>query len=213
MRILVIADRESPWLWDHFEKSKLAGIDLIISCGDLSPHYLSFLATFTDAPVYYIHGNHDEKYGETEPEGCVSIDDRITVFQGIRILGLGGCMNYNGGSHQFTERQMTRRVLRLWFSLLRHKGFDILVTHAPACGLNDGEDLPHRGYQVFVKLLDRYHPKFFLHGHMHLSYRHAQKRVDRYRNTTIINAYERYVFDYEAEEMSPNLYGIPTGAK
>ena len=45
MRIMVIADEESSWLWDHFEKEKLAGVDLIISCGDLHPHYLSFLTT------------------------------------------------------------------------------------------------------------------------------------------------------------------------
>ena len=47
MKILAIADVESKYLWDYFEKSKLEGIDLIISCGDLDPHYLSFLATFT----------------------------------------------------------------------------------------------------------------------------------------------------------------------
>lgn len=41
MKILVLADMESPYLWDFFEKSRLEGIDLILSCGDLSPHYLS----------------------------------------------------------------------------------------------------------------------------------------------------------------------------
>ena len=54
MKILAIADVESKYLWDYFEKSKLEGIDLIISCGDLDPHYLSFLATFTSAPVLYV---------------------------------------------------------------------------------------------------------------------------------------------------------------
>ena len=43
MKILAIADEESKYLWDFFEKSKLDGIDLIISCGDLDPRYLSFL--------------------------------------------------------------------------------------------------------------------------------------------------------------------------
>ena len=43
MKILAIADVESKYLWDYFEKSKLEGIDLIISCGDLDPHYLSWL--------------------------------------------------------------------------------------------------------------------------------------------------------------------------
>ena len=45
MRILLLADEESKYYWDYFEKKKLEGIDLIISCGDLAPQYLSFLAT------------------------------------------------------------------------------------------------------------------------------------------------------------------------
>ena len=62
MNILLIGDIESKYLWDYFEPSKLKGVDLIISCGDLNPKYLSFLATFTSAPVLYVHGNHDDKY-------------------------------------------------------------------------------------------------------------------------------------------------------
>ena len=62
MKILAIADEESKYLWDFFEKEKLEDIDLILSSGDLNPRYLSFLATFTSAPVLYVHGNHDDKY-------------------------------------------------------------------------------------------------------------------------------------------------------
>ena len=35
MKILVLADVESKYLWDYFEKEKLEGIDLILSAGDL----------------------------------------------------------------------------------------------------------------------------------------------------------------------------------
>ena len=87
MKILAIADEESKYLWDFFEKSKLEGIDLIISCGDLDPRYLSFLATFTSAPVLYVHGNHDDKYERIPPDGCICIDDTIYVHEGVRILG------------------------------------------------------------------------------------------------------------------------------
>ena len=153
MRILAIADEESAYLWDHFEKSKLEGIDLIISCGDLDPHYLSFLATFTSVPVLYVHGNHDENYGETPPDGCICIDGKIFVYQGVRILGLGGSMRYKNGRYQYTEWGMRNRVRKLWFQLLRRRGFDILVTHAPAYQLNDGRDLPHQGFQVFLSLI------------------------------------------------------------
>ncbi len=198
MKILTIADEESSYLWDYFEKSKLEGIDLIISCGDLDPLYLSFLATFTSAPVLYVHGNHDEKYEKVPPEGCICIDDDIFEYQGVRILGLGGSMRYRPGQYQYTEREMRRRVKKLRFKLFKKGGFDILVTHAPAYQINDGEDLPHRGFQIFRELMERYQPKYFLHGHVHLRYGRKHKRCDQYQNTQIINACERYVFEYES---------------
>lgn len=84
MKILAIADEESKYLWDFFEKSKLEGIDLIISCGDLDPRYLSFLATFTSAPVLYVHGNHDDKYENIPP-------DAASVLT-IRYMSMKGCV-------------------------------------------------------------------------------------------------------------------------
>lgn len=206
MKILAIADEESAYLWDYFEKSKLEGIDLIISCGDLDPRYLSFLATFTSAPVLYVHGNHDVKYEKIPPEGCTCIEDKIYVYKGIRILGLGGSMRYTGGDHQYTERDMRIRVGKLWFQLLRRRGFDILVTHAPAYQLNDGRDLPHQGFKVFLDLIDKYSPKFFLHGHVHMSYGRKHKRYDKYQNTHVINAFERCVFEFEDEHIREHIY-------
>ncbi len=64
--------------------------------------------------------------------------------------------------------------------------------------LNDGEDLPHRGFQAFRDLLDKYKPKYFLHGHVHLTYNWQQQRECTYNDaTTVINAYERYRFEYK----------------
>ena len=37
MKILAIADMESPALWDYFEPGRLKGIDVILACGDLNP--------------------------------------------------------------------------------------------------------------------------------------------------------------------------------
>lgn len=198
MNILVLADEESKYLWDYFEKSKLEDIDLIISCGDLKSAYLSFLATFAKVPVLYVHGNHDAHYDTDPPEGCICIDDDIFVYKGIRILGLGGSKQYNLGSYQYTEAEMKSRVHKLWLKLKRHKGIDILVTHAPAYQFNDGEDLPHSGFQVFRDLLDKYKPKYFLHGHVHLNYSWNQKRECIYNDhTTVINGFEKYIFEYK----------------
>lgn len=117
MRILAIADEESKYLWDYYEKSKLEGIDLIISCGDLDPHYLSFLVTLSSVPVLYVHGNHDGKYENNPPEGCICIDDQIYVHNGIRIMGLGGSMRYRPGPHQYTEREMKKRAKKMRFKI------------------------------------------------------------------------------------------------
>ena len=35
MKILAISDQESRYLWDFYDKSKLEGIDLILSAGAL----------------------------------------------------------------------------------------------------------------------------------------------------------------------------------
>jgi len=195
MKILVLADTESLYLWDYFEKSKLEGIDLILSCGDLHPHYLSFLATFFQGPVLYVHGNHDDCYEKTPPEGCVCIDGRLYEYEGVRILGLGGSMRYKQGLHQYTQREMNWRIRKLFFRIPRKKGFDILLTHSPAYHINDGEDLPHTGFKGFRYLMERYAPRYFVHGHMHLSYGRSIKRQDVYQNTTIVNAYERYIIE------------------
>ncbi|MCI8379823.1 MAG: metallophosphoesterase [Lachnospiraceae bacterium] len=205
MKILAIADEESKYLWDYYEKSKLEGIDLIISCGDLDPHYLSFLVTLSSVPVLYVHGNHDGKYENTPPEGCICIDDQIYVHNGIRIMGLGGSMRYRPGPHQYTEREMKKRAKRMWPKIFLRHGFDILVSHAPAFQINDGRDLPHQGFQVFRALMEKYKPRFFLHGHIHQSYGKEYKRYDKYQDTHIINAYERCVFDFEDENLKEHL--------
>lgn len=208
MKILAIADEESKCLWDYYDKEKLKGIDLIISCGDLDPRYLSFLVTLSGAPVLYVHGNHDDKYAKIPPEGCICIEDQIYVHEGVRILGLGGSMRYSEGEHQFTERQMRQRAAKLRLPLLFRHGFDILVAHAPAYQLNDGRDLPHQGFQTFVNLMEKYRPKYFLHGHVHLSYGRNHKRYDKYLDTHVINAYERCVFEYEDDSPEKSLFYV-----
>lgn len=200
---MVIGDVESKYLWDYFEKSKFDGIDLIISCGDLNPVYLSFLVTMTSLPVLYVHGNHDDRYEKTPPEGCTCIEDQIYVYNGVRILGLGGSMRYKKGNCQYTQLQMWMRVVKLRIRIFLKGGFDILVTHAPAYQVNSGDDLPHQGFRAFNWLLDKYQPKFFLHGHVHLNYGRKYKRHDQYGSTHVINAYERCVFEYEDETVCP----------
>ena len=200
MKILTISDTESKLLWDYFDRKYLADIDLILACGDLDPRYLEFLVTLGHCPLLYVHGNHDEKYKQISPLGCINIEDKIYVHNGVRILGLGGSRRYRDGAHQYTEAQMKRRAFNLWPKLLYHKGFDILLTHAPARGHGDLDTPTHRGFETFVNLIDKYNPSYHIHGHVHLNYTLGASRIRTYNNTTMINAYERYVFEYKATD-------------
>ena len=182
VKILAVADEESKYLWDHFSPDKLRDVDLILSCGDVSPQYLSFLATFSRAPVLYVHGNHDESYDDHPPEGVRCIDDDLVVYHGLRIAGLGGSCRYRTGPWQFTEAEMRKRIRRLRAKIERHHGLDVLVTHAPLHGYGDMSDLAHRGFTVFHELLDRYQPQLMLHGHVHMTYGANLQREYRYGN-------------------------------
>ncbi len=195
MKILFLADEESKAYWDYFKKDDFAGIDLIISCGDLKASYLSFLTTMVGVPVLYVRGNHDDSYKENPPEGCICIEDSIYTFEGVRILGLGGCNRYKNGVNQYTEKEMEKRIKKLKWKLRSQKGFDILVTHSPARGVNDDEDECHRGFEAFNTLIEKYKPKYFVHGHVHMCYGRKFARVDQVGDTVVINAYEKYIIE------------------
>ena len=207
MKILTISDEECPALWDYYMPGRLDGYDLILACGDLNAKYLSFLVTMAKAPVLYVHGNHDVNYDQMPPEGCDCIDGHIVTYNGIRILGLGGCRKYHRGKHQYTEKEMRRRIRRLRWKLWRTKGVDIVVTHAAPEGLGDAEDRAHWGFPCFRELMDKYQPKFLVHGHVHISYGHDIPREIDYNGCKVINAFERYTIEIPDQPFDLKDYG------
>ena len=199
MKILVVSDRESEYLWDYYQPGRLDGIDLILSCGDLHSQYLSFLVTMGRMPLLYVHGNHDKTYDVHPPEGCECIEDKLVTVNGLRILGLGGSILYSGKPHQYTEREMAARIRRLRCRLWRAGGVDIVVTHSPMAGYGDGEDYAHRGFRCFQKLVDKYRPKYLVHGHVHADYVASLQRERRRGDTVVINGYERYMLEIPSD--------------
>ena len=197
MKLLLLSDKECEYLWDYYQPGRLKDIDVILSCGDLSSKYLSFLVTMTGKPLLYVHGNHDRTYEQNPPEGCDCIEDRLVNIRGLRVLGLGGSILYSGGPHQYTEAQMAWRIRRLRLRLWRAGGVDIVVTHSPMEGYGDAEDFAHQGFASLRELVDKYHPQYLVHGHVHVNYGFNIPRVLHRDGTTIINAYERYVLDLD----------------
>ena len=219
-----MSDEVDPALYDHFnpERWRAASVELIISCGDLPAEYLSYLVSRFDVPLYYVPGNHDGSYREEPPEGGESIDGRLVVWKGLRILGLGGAPWYNGGPEQYQEWSMAMRILLMKPRILLAGGIDLVVTHAAPqyCPLAysvcekpagvgrpsvhpheahrttcyDAPDRAHRGFPAFTKLIHTYHPRVFLHGHTHRSYGTAPRIVDE-DGTKVIDAHGYYLLD------------------
>jgi Icc-related predicted phosphoesterase len=48
---------------------------------------------------------------------------------------------------------------------LRHP--DILITHGPPAGVNEGTDGPHRGLVAVRRAVEWMRPRLLLHGHVH----------------------------------------------
>ena len=195
MKILFIADSECAALWEHFRPERIAGIDLIVSSGDLKKEYLEFLVTLSSKPLLYIPGNHDTGYTEHPPEGCECIDDSVYVYRGVRIAGLGGCKRYSPGEYQYTEAQMRRRVYKLRRAIKKAGGIDIFVSHASLTGYGDANDRAHLGFDCFAELLDEFRPSYMIHGHVHRSYGWNITQNLEYNGIPIINAFERYVLE------------------
>lgn len=127
MRILCVSDAVVPDLHRPSDAQRFGKIDLLLSCGDLPPEYLSQLVGTFDAPLYYIRGNHDIRYDQSPPRGCVDIHGRVVRHGTLKILGLEGSRWYNGGPFQYTEKQMAMMVWRLRPSLWWHRGWTFFL--------------------------------------------------------------------------------------
>ena len=202
MKILTVSDRVEPALYDKFQTERFPDIDLILSCGDLPPEYLSFLVTMFNVPLFYVRGNHDFRVDGYRPEGCTNLDGKMVCFRGLQLMGFEGSNWYNGRPCQYTEKQMRRKIrnncLKIWW----HKGLDLIISHAPPRHIHDAEDPCHRGFECFRHLIDKYAPRFFVHGHMHFNYTIQKRRLSQIDNTKVINSYGYYIFEINNQQLA-----------
>lgn len=208
MKILMLADTEEKALWDDWSedtREKLRDIGLILSAGDLDADYLEFIVTMLNVPLVYVRGNHDSNYDRRPPEGCINADGRVVEAEGLKILGLGGSMRYkDNADDMYTEEEMRRRITGLRRTVLRDlaagrlsgkRSIDILLTHAPARGHGDMDDLPHRGFECFNELLERQKPLIHVYGHVHRGYGRFVRSMMHPSGTEMINASGYFITD------------------
>jgi Icc-related predicted phosphoesterase len=208
MKILVVTDAVDQAVYSSLVKQRFGDVDLVLGCGDLPPYYLEFLVSMLDVPLFYVRGNHDHElmvrdcFGELElPGGCVPIDGKVVTHDGLIIAGLGGSPRYNHKSDQYSDfeqrlRMMAMKPRLLMNTLTQGRACDIFLTHAPPRGINDQDDPCHRGFPSFLHFLDRYQPRYMLHGHIHLYNRNAPYKTT-YGRTEVINAYPYRVLEVD----------------
>lgn len=213
MRILAISDVEEPWLDTRCRDGSLDDVSLVLSCGDLRAGYLTGIADAANRVVAYVPGNHDGSFAEDEVPGCVSLDGKIRDFHGLRILGLGGSLAYSNGVYGFTEQQMKRRVARAVLLAQATGGVDVVVAHVPPAGYGDLDTKAHRGFECFNMLLDRLHPAYFLHGHIHREYVRSMKAISHPSGTIICNCCGHRYLDISSKNLpkrkATRLFAVP----
>lgn len=195
MRVLAIADVEESWLTTNYDRARMEGVELIVSCGDLPARYLEHVVTLANVPLVYVPGNHDTTFSVRPPEGCVPIDTRLRSCNGLRMLGLGGSFRYNDRIVGYTENEMYWRMLRPALAAKAAGGVDLVVTHAPVRGYGDLDDLPHQGFSCFNTLLELVRPRYLFHGHVHLSYGRIERVHEHPSGTTIVNVCGAQIID------------------
>ena len=193
VRVLAVADEEVPAVRSRVRDLH---VDLVLAAGDLPWDYLESLVSLLEAPAAFVPGNHDPRTGPgIGPQGLVDVDGHVRTVGGLRIAGLGGCVRYNDGPHQFTQREYDRRARRLLREARGADAVDVLLTHAPPLGLGDESDPSHVGISALHGVLETLRPSWHLHGHIHPYGMHKPDR--QLGPTTIRNVIPWQLFDIE----------------
>jgi uncharacterized protein len=183
MRILAVSDETHDLLCRPSFLDRFKPIDILLGCGDMPYTYMEYLVTQSAAQyAFFVHGNHDtpQSLGNGRvlraPGGWINVDRKIGVAegQGLIVAGLEGSIRYRPtGTYQYTESQMRLRaqtlILKLIINRIRYgRALDVFITHAPPRRIHDSAKGAHRGFETFVHVIDKFHPRLFLHGHHHM---------------------------------------------
>ena len=218
MKILCIADHIDPLVYSDSIKSRFKDIDLVLSSGDLPLNYYDYIVSMLNKPLLFVFGNHNLKQlkfyqgkGEIsgfsagrpafKSVGATYINGKALRRAGLIIAGLGGSMWYNGGPNQYSDTGMFFKILQIIPGLLINRLFfrrfiDILITHAPPCGIHDKPGRAHTGFKALLWFMRIFKPRSLIHGHVHLWGR-AGERQSCYYNTEVVNAYDHCIIEME----------------
>ena len=226
MRILTVSDKVEPVLYGPYIRERVGQIDLILACGDLPYYYLDYIVSLLGAPLYFVHGNHDQidvtPAGDRVPGSPTPLAYGVNLHMstvehpGLLLAGMEGCRAYNlGPPFQYSESETKVQALRLgrkllWNRVRQGRYLDILATHAPPRGIHDDVDLPHQGFVSYLKFLRRFRPTLMIHGHQHIYNRNLTTETV-YEGTRVINTYGYRVLELTRRRDGPAWELVSSG--
>ena len=121
----------------------------------------------------------------------------------LLLVGASGCLKYNKGMAQYSDRQMKINLLklvpRLFFNKIRYGRYlDIFLTHASPRHIHDHDDPCHKGFETFNWFIQKFKPTYMVHGHIHL-YDSREERITKVDETTVVNAYSHCIIELQQD--------------
>ena len=152
----------------------------------------------------HAHGAKYLGFKTTIEPGLSFTDPKTGKKTPLLIAGASGSLKYNNGLNQYSDFKMKLLLLKMVPRLILNKlkygrYLDIFLTHASPRHIHDHEDPCHRGFECFNWFIQKFHPTYLIHGHIHL-YDMREERIGKYGSTTIINAYAHCTVDFPPAE-------------
>lgn len=205
--ILAVTDEADPRIYSETLRERMGHVAFVISCGDLPVSYLEFITDSLNRPLYYVHGNHENRCGEGRtcvPGGAIDISGKVITDPGTGLIlaGIPGCLRYEddqvGHYAEWQVGLMAHKMSpRLHVNRARQgRALDLLVSHAPPRDVNDRTDPAHRGFETLRGFLTKWSPRYHMHGHIHL-YDRSQPHQQRFHDTDVINVYPYRLLEIE----------------
>jgi len=181
-RFVILSDTHSRV---HEIESEIPSGDVLIHAGDFTnegkkeeiDQFVDFLQRMKHKYKIVIRGNHEISFDlerhkklkknnqqEIDTENllqqfiqsdcCIYLQDEEINIGGIRIWGAPWCSE-------------SEKLIQKYSAIPQN--IDILVTHSPPFGYNDGESM-HSGCVILLEHVERVKPKFHVYGHVHEGY-------------------------------------------
>ena len=159
MRILILADDI-----DALKRLPADPVDVVVSCGDLPDEIMLEAADHVRASsVLAVKGNHDRSGAFMD--GIVDLHLQAVSVGDTTFGGFCGSWRYKSRGHFLFEDYEVDRALKAFPPV------DVFVAHNSPRHVHDQDDDVHYGFTAFAQYIREHQPKFFLHGHQHVTER------------------------------------------